>query len=227
MFTVLIIKDSINVTIFTFAIFSFVDQVVFYLNGNLHKLHSSRQFIPFRQLGLYENDETRLYYNRFRYYDPRIGNYISQDPIRLGGGMSLYAYVHDTNSWIDLLGLSGMPKGGWNYGNMPKLDGYQLHHVIPKSMAEHPSIKAAGFDVNKPSNLIYLPIEDGSHTTRSIHNGQNKAHANYNADIKQKLNDIVEFGNAKRWGRQQNLDAIESLREYTRLGLRKGEIKCY
>ena len=85
--------------------------------------------------------------------------------------MSLYAYVHDTNSWIELLGLSGMPKGKWNYGNMPKLDGYQLHHVIPKSMAEHPSIKAAGFDVNKPSNLIYLPIEDGSHTTRSIHNG--------------------------------------------------------
>ena len=34
-----------------------------------------------RQLGQYEDDETRLYYNRFRYYDPRIGNYISQDPI--------------------------------------------------------------------------------------------------------------------------------------------------
>jgi len=32
-------------------------------------------------LGQYEDDETRLYYNRFRYYDPRIGNYISQDPI--------------------------------------------------------------------------------------------------------------------------------------------------
>ena len=42
-----------------------------------------------------------------------------------------------------------------------------------------------------------------------------------------KVNDIVEFGNAKRWGRQQNLDAIESLREDTRLGLREGEIKCY
>ena len=141
--------------------------------------------------------------------------------------MSLYTYIHDTNSWIDLLGLSGMPKGGWNYGNMPKLDGYQLHHVIPKSMAEHPAIKAAGFDVNKPSNLIYLPIEDGIHSTRSIHNGWNKVHANYNADIKQKLNDIVEFGNAKRWSRQQYLDAIESLRGDTRLGLRKGEIKCY
>ena len=59
--------------------------------------------------------------------------------------MSLYAYVHDTNSWIDLLGLSGMPKGEWNYGNMPKLDGYQLHHVIPKSMAGYPAHKSSWF----------------------------------------------------------------------------------
>ena len=83
--------------------------------------------------------------------------------------MSLYAYVHDTNSWIDLLGLSGMPKGGWNYGNMPKLDGYQLHHVIPKSMAEHPAIKAAGFDVNKPSNFdLFADRRVEAYTTRSI-----------------------------------------------------------
>ncbi len=53
-----------------------------------------------------EDEETGLYYNRFRYYDPRIGNYISQDPIRLGGSNpTLYAYVHDSNSWIDLFGL--------------------------------------------------------------------------------------------------------------------------
>ena len=41
-----------------------------------------------------------------RYYDPDSGNYISQDPIGLEGGLSLYAYVHDTNSWVDSLGLS-------------------------------------------------------------------------------------------------------------------------
>ncbi|OWP79910.1 hypothetical protein BWK63_11105, partial [Flavobacterium covae] len=38
-------------------------------------------FIPFRQLGQYEDPELEgLYYNRFRYYDCSIGNYISQDP---------------------------------------------------------------------------------------------------------------------------------------------------
>ena len=32
--------------------------------------------------------------------------YISQDPIRLEADYNLYAYVHDTNGWIDPLGLA-------------------------------------------------------------------------------------------------------------------------
>ena len=39
--------------------------------GDLRNIKGIRDFIPFRQLGQYEDDETRLYYNRFRYYDPR------------------------------------------------------------------------------------------------------------------------------------------------------------
>lgn len=62
-------------------------------------------FVPFRFQGQYEDAETGLYYNRFRYYDPESGTYISQDPIGLQGGLALYAYVHDTNTWLDLLGL--------------------------------------------------------------------------------------------------------------------------
>jgi RHS repeat-associated protein len=60
---------------------------------------------PFRYQGQYEDEETGLYYNRFRYYDPSIGSYISQDPIGLAGGNRLYGYVHDPNSWIDEFGL--------------------------------------------------------------------------------------------------------------------------
>ena len=74
--------------------------------GDLRNIKGIRDFIPFRQLGQYEDDETRLYYNRFRYYDPRIGNYISQDPIRLAGNNpTLYGYVGDLNKWADLFGL--------------------------------------------------------------------------------------------------------------------------
>ena len=37
--------------------------------------------------------------------------YISQDPIKLDGGLTLYSYVHDPNSWLDVFGLNGCPEG--------------------------------------------------------------------------------------------------------------------
>ena len=47
-----------------------------------------------------------MYYNRFRYYDPNTGNYISQDPIGLAGDTpTLYAFVSDINIQVDILGL--------------------------------------------------------------------------------------------------------------------------
>jgi RHS repeat-associated protein len=71
---------------------------------------------PFKYQGQYEDSETGLYYNRFRYYDPTIGSYISQDPIGLAGGNpTIYGYVHDPNNWIDVLGLDCKQKkiGDW------------------------------------------------------------------------------------------------------------------
>ena len=67
-------------------------------------------FIPFKYQGQYEDAETGLYYNRFRYYDPNAGSYISQDPIGLAGGNpTLYGYVSDINTYLDVLGLTIIP----------------------------------------------------------------------------------------------------------------------
>ena len=71
-------------------------------------------FIPFLYQGQYYDEEIGLAYNRFRYYSPESGTYISQDPIRLAGGLAFYGYVMDCNGWVDVFGLDGMPKGGLN-----------------------------------------------------------------------------------------------------------------
>jgi RHS repeat-associated protein len=62
---------------------------------------------PWRFPGQYEDAETGLYYNRFRYYDPELGRYLSEDPIGLLGGEALYGYVHEPLGWWDPFGLTG------------------------------------------------------------------------------------------------------------------------
>ncbi|EON3588022.1 RHS element core protein [Escherichia coli] len=53
------------------------------------------------------DEESGLYYNRNRYYDPLQGRYITQDPIGLKGGWNLYAYPLNPVQRGDPLGLSG------------------------------------------------------------------------------------------------------------------------
>ncbi|WP_325100567.1 MULTISPECIES: RHS repeat-associated core domain-containing protein [unclassified Delftia] len=45
---------------------------------------------PFRFQGQQFDEETGLHYNLFRYYDPQIGRFISQDPIGVLGGSNLF-----------------------------------------------------------------------------------------------------------------------------------------
>jgi RHS repeat-associated protein len=74
--------------------------------GRVQEFTGEVDFIPFRFQGQYADPETGLYYNRFRYYDPDTGQYTQQDPIGLAGGNpTLYGYVKDTNTWIDVFGL--------------------------------------------------------------------------------------------------------------------------
>ena len=42
--------------------------------------------------GQYFDAETGLHYNYHRYYDPKIGRYLTPDPIGVVGGMNLYLY---------------------------------------------------------------------------------------------------------------------------------------
>ena len=61
---------------------------------------------PIRLQNQHYDEETGLHYNFFRYYDPEIGRFTQQDPIKLLGGKNLYAVAWNAISYIDPLGLS-------------------------------------------------------------------------------------------------------------------------
>ncbi|SDJ47287.1 RHS repeat-associated core domain-containing protein, partial [Vreelandella titanicae] len=78
---------------------------------------------PIRFQGQWHDEESGLYYNRHRYYDPQQGRYISQDPIGLNGGTNLYGYVTNPTGMVDPLGLFGA----------------NMHHLEPFGVGIHAS----------------------------------------------------------------------------------------
>ena len=66
---------------------------------------SSDELQPIRFQGQSFDTETGLHYNRFRYFDPDLGMFISRDPIGLMGGSNVFAYAPNPTGWIDPFGL--------------------------------------------------------------------------------------------------------------------------
>jgi RHS repeat-associated protein len=101
--------------------------------GRARKATSTNADCPFRYQGQYEDVETGLYYNRFRYYDPESGQYISQDPIGLAGNNATpYAYVSDPTTLVDPLGLyNGDGKDGNPARALNDYVSYHNHRLDP------------------------------------------------------------------------------------------------
>lgn len=74
--------------------------------GKTRHLTGDSNFCNYLYQGQYDDTETGLCYNRFRYYDKENGNYISPDPLSIAGGLNTYAYVQDPNRWVDIFGLN-------------------------------------------------------------------------------------------------------------------------
>jgi RHS repeat-associated protein len=72
-----------------------------------------------RLQGQYEDVETGLHYSRFRYYDPCLGQFISQDPLGLEAGANPYRYAPNVWNWADPLGLAGCKRGPKPKGSGP------------------------------------------------------------------------------------------------------------
>ncbi|WP_409520378.1 RHS repeat domain-containing protein [Pseudomonas sp.] len=64
--------------------------------------------------GQYHDIETGLHYNTFRYYDPAVGRFTTQDPIGLLSSNNLYNYTTNSITWIDPLGWAPWEFGKFN-----------------------------------------------------------------------------------------------------------------
>ncbi|EFI8733109.1 RHS repeat protein, partial [Escherichia coli] len=95
--------------------------------------HQLQQLI--RLPGQQYDEESGLYYNRHRYYDPLQGRYITQDPIGLKGGWNFYQYPLNPISNIDPLGLETLKcikplhsMGGTGERSGPDIWGNPFYH---------------------------------------------------------------------------------------------------
>jgi RHS repeat-associated protein len=67
---------------------------------------------PLQYTGREFDAETGLQFNRARYFDPGIGRFISEDPVRFRGGADFYAYVLNRPlRYRDVLGLQSEVAG--------------------------------------------------------------------------------------------------------------------
>ncbi|MEW5925883.1 MAG: RHS repeat-associated core domain-containing protein [Gemmatimonadota bacterium] len=73
--------------------------------------------------GQYDDPETGLHYNRFRYYDPASGWYLSKDPLGLTGGIDPWAYPANPLCWMDPLGLIALIQAPFDAN--PLSEGYR------------------------------------------------------------------------------------------------------
>ncbi|MGZ5909849.1 MAG: RHS repeat domain-containing protein, partial [Reyranella sp.] len=87
--------------------------------GEVAALHATHCENPLRMMGQYYDQETGLHYNRYRYFDPHAGCFVSRDPLSLRAGTNLHAFAPNPFGWIDPLGLTC--KSGYHY--RPKTGG--------------------------------------------------------------------------------------------------------
>ena len=142
--------------------------------------------VPFRFQGQYYDEESGLHYNRFRYYDPEIGRFVSQDPIGLDGGLNIYVYVKNPVQWVDPSGLDSKWVRNWKdrYGRTLAAD-HQVHHIIPKdqNIVRLARALCSNFDEHSAENLIALPetsaviSQSGNGYGKTIHSGYHVAYS--------------------------------------------------
>ncbi|HMY38155.1 MAG TPA: RHS repeat-associated core domain-containing protein, partial [Marinagarivorans sp.] len=154
--------------------------------------------------GQYYDLETGLHYNRHRYYDPSIGQFISQDPIGLLGGVNNYQYAPNPTGWVDPLGLSckEIPE---NYDFLSgkfidPIDAAQLNHNLGVDIEELLKSESNNFFL-KDKNLIKNAKANYPNSPLSSHIEYHEylAIMAYTDDFYKGINSALRSGTPGKW----------------------------
>jgi len=147
-------------------------------------------FSPFRFPGQYADAETGLVYNRYRYYDPQSGIYLSQDPIGLLGGHRLYGYVRNPTLDTDPFGLAPGDSAALDRALGGAVgDQHQAHHLIPCQVWDNNQamFDNLGMERNAASNGLLMPSDATIQGGRVGHVG---SHPRYNQLVADEVDSI-------------------------------------
>ncbi|WP_205836537.1 RHS repeat domain-containing protein [Iodobacter violaceini] len=122
--------------------------------------------------GQYTDEESGLHYNRYRYYDPEIGRFISSNPIKLAGGSNLHQFAPNPISWLDPLWLARIKNA---------VEGDRRHqefNEIIKAENTHAKIQSECYLRDKNGKSVKDPItgERRRVDTAVIENGKAKTY---------------------------------------------------
>jgi RHS repeat-associated protein len=195
--------------------------------GELEEERATATDTPLRFPGQYADAETGLHYNRFRYYDPELGRFLSPDPISIEGNTNEWAYARNPIGWIDPL--------GWRDGaaleaamGTEKPKGHQAHHIIPEELYDDKHAML-GPTAHTKQNGIYLPTYADDRppgTSGTIHRG---SHPAYTKAVKAKLDkahaDLAKkHGGADQIPPCEKVKAVAAIQDELRSGLSAGTI---
>ncbi len=151
---------------------------------------------PYRYKGREWDAEAGLYFMRARYYDPKVARFVSEDPIGVAGGMSLYAFGGgDPVNYSDPSGLAPCSEatisaGGWHSVELEPGDWWCLPvYTLQESRINGfggRATSAFGFGRGVGAGIPYIPGSGGSN-----HPSPNPTQSRINREC---LTALADFG---------------------------------
>ena len=114
--------------------------------------------------GQYFDQATKLHYNYFRDYDPRLGRYIESDPIGLAGGVNTYTYANGNPVGIvDPSGLAGGSIGPITFSPTPPYVSIDIPKAVVGPAIDIPKLNLIRDIDIRTYNQLRKELDDAKH----------------------------------------------------------------